>query len=988
MIRDKGAHETELRRRARECFGKMLLDYDNVQILTIDSFLQTLLNGLASILQMNVGYKTELDIQHVIRCAVDDLLTTDMTDKDKEILSGYMQVKLDEEGDWNVKKSLCDLAEEMYNESVQLLEAADKIHFDQTIVQMREAIRRSWEQNEKVAQINRLLFVVDSADLRATNGGAVTAAANNIRQSLSNPKKLKSENRFRGLTDNQLENARKGDWKKLPADAVQAIIQATELVRDCKADYYTMYLSVALSHDMELMASLQRIIQRNLNEANCALLSKTASTLTQALQKGDADFILEKAGIRYKHVLMDEFQDTSQLQWKVIKQLLQDVLAGAGNTLLIVGDIKQSIYRWRNGDWHIMDELTENTDEITPQAGQINEKFTSLARNFRSSAEVVRFNLSLFNHITEHYEQAVENADETEKTLVQRIYNEGFDENHLADFYRSNDKQGGYVCFKAFPSESEEGEKIDVKEAAMKHMFDTMESLLAQGMSPADIMVLVRKGYHAADITSSHSVLDPADYPNLSKVSFVSATSYLLEASQAVQTIIHALKIVVNEKDDIAAQYLHMVSSMPDIIGQIRRRVNPRMPLYEAVNELINLLLADENGQYPGTETAYVNNLLDRTREFVGSYGSHIQTFLDYWDDTLHEKSIPASPVGAIRIMTIHKSKGLQAQTLFVPFCDWLIDESKDSQKIWCRVAPELYDKEEYVPVPFQNEMAITAYQREYEEEHLNQRIDSLNMLYVALTRAEDNLYIYSNYDVHGEPIPKRHVGRYLMNFSESDDIEFGTPVIKQHQKVSNDLKPSNSQTLKPFSFSHVPVSQAQVWANSEQVHFVQSQEGALYTEYGEEAYRRVAKMDEGTLCHEIFANLHKADELDAVLDRFETQGQIKDKAQRENLKALISSAWEGNAQMKDWFTAPWELRLEEAIYHDRELRPDRVMINPNTNEAIVLDYKFGHWENEYLKQVKNYMEALRKIGYNPVRGFLWFARKENGDKLIEVHEK
>ena len=159
-----------------------------------------------------------------------------------------------------------------------------------------------------------------------------------------------------------------------------------------------------------------------------------------------------------------------------------------------------------------------------------------------------------------------------------------------------------------------------------------------------------------------------------------------------------------------------------------------------------------------------------------------------------------------------------------------------------------------------------------------------------------------------------------------------------------------------------------------------------MYTEYGEEAYRRVARMDEGTLCHDIFAHIRKADELDDVLDVFESKGEIQDKEQRERLRNLISAAWQGNAQMKDWFTAPWELRLEEAIYLDeREIRPDRVMINPQTKEAIVLDYKFGHWEDKYLTQVRDYQEALRRIGYSPVRGYLWFAREK---RLVEVKGK
>ena len=972
MLRNNAAADEELERRAAECFKQMLLDYDNVQIMTIDSFLQTLLSGLASVLRMSVGLKTELDQQHVIRRAVEQLLSTDMTEDDRRIISDYMHLRLDEAADWNVESSLCDLANELYNESVQMMEAEGKIHFDSaSIAQLRASVQQKWETHPDIVRLHHLLGQIDHADLRPTNGKAIETAAKNIRLSLADPKKLRKETRFRGLTDPQLASAREGKWKQLSAEVVAAVIEATDIIRRMPSFVYTKILSLELSHDMELMASLQRIIQRNLNEANSALLSKTASTLSNALQTGDADFILEKAGIRYKHVLMDEFQDTSRLQWSVIEQLLRDVLAGAGNTLLIVGDIKQSIYRWRNGDWHIMDGLDQEI--ISGPAGErVNKRFTSLTRNFRSSERVVEFNLSLFRYIMENYANVVENADEDEQKLVKRIYDEGFEDAELDHFYRSDDKRGGYVRFKTFTaSSSEDGEESHVSDIMLKDMFDTMEDLLSKGMDASDMMVLVRKGYQAAQITNAHRELDENLYPHLKAVSFVSATSYLLDASDAVKTIINALR-VVTDNDSIASQYVEIATQKPGIIEDIRARIHKRMPLYEAVNELIRLLLADEDGQYHGSETAYLNSMLDFTRDFVGTYGSDIDEFLKYWDDTLHEKAIPASPVGAIRIMTIHKSKGLQAQTLFVPFCNWKIDESKRSQKIWCRVAEELDEREEYIPIPNKDEITISAYRRESEEEHLNQRIDSLNMLYVALTRAEDNLYISTSCDLDkdGNRKPTDHVGKYIMDFAGGDEYEKGELVIKSPKKQAE---------------NEGEIPYAELWANSSQVRFVQSQEGALYTDYGDEAYRRVARMDEGVLCHEIFANLTKADELDAVLDDFETRGEIASGEQRETLRQLVSSACEGSDEMRDWFTSPWEVRREEPIFVDnKEVRPDRVMINPKTNEAIVLDYKFGHWEDKYIQQVRGYMDALRGMGYRPVRGYLWFARK---NQLREVHE-
>lgn len=938
MLRDAQAPDAILRQRAHACFRAMLLDYDNVRIQTIDSFLQTLLTGLAGVLHMSAGLSTELDIDHVIRLAVDQLLTTDMTAADRTIMEDYMRLKLDQEAHWDVRASLCALAKELYAESVQVLDADNRILFDaQRIAQRRAALETAWQKNEDLIALRELLKTCNPEKYnRNTN-----FAYERLKRSVDSPEQMPAKDRFRGVSE-----------KSCNADEM---LQATELAQKVARSYNTLQLTLRFSRDMELMASLQALIHRNLSEANCALLAQTAGTLSKALRAGDADFILEKAGIRYHHILMDEFQDTSRLQWSVIRQLVQDVLAGSGNTILIVGDIKQSIYRWRNGDWHIMAEL--GADEAH-YSRQINPAFENLTRNFRSSEQVVNFNLSLFRHIIDHY------AYPEEQTLIDAIYDEGFTPETLDRFYQANKKRGGYVRFRAFPKGTKEELAFD--------MFDTMEDLLRRGMSPADMMILVRTKDEAALITDLKTQLAPDTYPLLSAARIVSADSFLLDASEAVKTIIAGLQVVVRD-DAVAEKYIEMTTRRPEAAALIHQRITPKTPLYEAVCELVRILLADEDGQYNGSEIAYVNNLLDRTRDYVTAYGSHIEDFLIYWEDTLHGKAIPASATDAIRILTVHASKGLQSQTLFIPFCMWTKEAGKHPQKIWCEVAPELNAGKDYVPIQDGAEMEQSAYHAEYAAEHLNMRVDNLNMLYVALTRAEDNLYISTAYPVtsKGEMGTCNHVGRYLMDWLETDEYETGTPVVvKKEAKADADAVAEELQ--------------AELWADSSQVRFVQSQEGAMYTDYGDEAYRRVARIDQGLLCHEIFAHLRKADELDAVLDTFQTRGEIKSDEERQELYELISAAWKGSPEMKDWFTSPWVLKLEEAIYIDhRELRPDRVMINPETNEAIVLDYKFGGWEDKYIQQVGEYMEALRRMGYNPVRGYLWFARK---NQLKQVH--
>lgn len=933
MLRDQGAPDEVLCRRAGECFEKMLLDFDNVQIQTIDSFLQTLLSGLAGVLKMSAGLSTELDIDHVIRTAVEQLLTTDMTASDRTIIEDYMRLKLDQESQWDVRESLCGMAKELYNESVQMLDEEGLIVFDgPSIVRRRKAIEEQWKTDKDLAKLKEIL---SRCEPNAEGYNRYTKAAyERLVRSVEAPDKVPAKDRFRGVSE------------KYCCDELMA--QATAIAEPLGRKYNTLSLTIRFSRDMELMSSLQHLIQRNLLEANCALLAKTAGTLSKALRDGDAEFILEKAGIRYHHVLMDEFQDTSRLQWSVIRRLLMDVLAGAGNTLLIVGDIKQSIYRWRNGDWHIMEGLTN--DGLSRSQGElndglINEKFTSLTRNFRSSEEVVRFNLSLFDHIINS------SGDE----LTAKIYGEGYEEGKLAEFYQAK-KKGGYVRFHAIPN----GKPADL---AME-MFEQMEDLLSRGVRAEEMMVLVREKKEAMRVTEMHADLDEAQFPHLRSVKIVSADSFLLEASTDVLLVIAGLKSLTS--GGVEERYIEMMTGRPELLKALKERLNADTPLYEAVSETIAILLTDEKGQYHGSQTAYLNALLDRTRAYVSAYGSNIKEFLKYWDDTMHAKPIPASSTNAIRILTVHASKGLQSQTLFVPFCTWTKEAGRHQPKIWCEADGE----KDFVPIQDGTEMELSNYAPYREEEHLNMRIDNLNMLYVALTRAEDNLFVSTSYPVNkdGKKGACNHVGQYILDFVGGDDWEAGSVIVKSQE---SEVK------------SQEAIEEAELWADSGQVRFVQSQEGAMYTAYGDESYRRTAKMEEGTLCHDIFAHIRKADELDAVLRDFETRGLIASDEQREKLRGLISSAWKGNDEMRDWFTAPWELRLEEAIYIDqRELRPDRVMINPETKEAVVLDYKFGGWEKQYIHQVQEYMEALRRMGYSPVRGYLWFA-KEN--KLVRV---
>ena len=292
------------------------------------------------------------------------------------------------------------------------------------------------------------------------------------------------------------------------------------------------------------------------------------------------------------------------------------------------------------------------------------------------------------------------------------------------------------------------------------------------------------------------------------------------------------------------------------------------------------------------------------------------------------------------------------------------------------------------MPIHYGAQMKQSDYKADFERERHNLRVDNMNLLYVALTRAEDNLYVFTDCDKNGNA--NNSVGQYLLRFAHvsNSDFEAEQPYAERVFGELTIVREKDQKEEGPFAFNQAVRIDSQLWSDGRHVRFVQSKEGQLYTEHGEEAYRLASKMEEGTLCHDIFAHIHTLDELDNVLDVFESRGEIKGAEQREKLKTLISSAWEGNEKVRGWFTDPWELQLENAIFDARkEIRPDRVMIDKAQSKAIVLDYKFGEMRKEHKEQVSKYMQAMRNLGYRHVEGYLWYAKNAPGKQLKEVEE-
>jgi len=1002
-----------LRTRAEECFHAILADYDNMKVVTIDSFLQVLLSGMAHQLGWPAGYAIDLDQEHAISTAVDQLLTTHIEEQPglKEIIISYINRQLADEKSWDVRGKVIDIAQELFKEAVQ--KDADDIVFDPDLI--KQFLNDSnWVKSPAAVEINRLIGTIEAhanVVYEATGGKFYKGMVERAKKIVLGKA---GSGDFKGLSQREQDRLAKPAYRaEVGSEVVEALSGLHEILADDQMQQHYACWKLTTEHleDMQLMSFVKHQIEENQRENNSILLSQTAPILHEALKPGDADFILEKAGIRYKHIMIDEFQDTSSMQWENFLELIKEILAGGGTTL-IVGDIKQSIYRWRNGDWKIMKSL----DTQHPELGHYFEP-KQLAKNFRSRENIVRFALETMQALTRLSQEPTD-----AEHMLHELYEEGYSPEHLTDFYNTK-KNGGLVRYRVYPYKSRGNKQSEVdaerclkhtvaRKAILKDMFEQISHLLEMGESPENIMILIRGRSDVKDIIRTYNEMKLL-YNNLQGHKPVSVDSYQLDASVSVNVIISALRLIA-QGDTMGEKYIQMA------LGESKReelcQLSSTLPLSSLIEEVIKICLM-KNGQFCGTDLAYVNCMKDKVNDFIGSYGSSVNDFLTYWDDSMHANAVPTADMGNIKMMTIHSSKGLESKTLFIPFCSWpMEDDGKKGGKLWCRSRLTLSNGNnmKLVPISNKSDMLLAGYETEYQQEHLNERVDNMNLLYVALTRAGNNLFLYSDlqYDSK-EPGAGDTIGHLLVRsrnmtqpmqtawdeYSCPIDPEEAPdqviPLFIEYQNGTIVIAKSETATEsneKPFSFDTASTIPVTYYSDNQHIEFRQSQESRLYSQTQGKDMAEVDNQGFGNLCHNILSEIATPADMPLVLQRYQNNGLITSNELMQKVKQTINDVWE-NTQMAEWFSDKWTLMRESTIVlperlqqqfeaenenHKKpeELRPDRIMINNEKKQAVVLDYKFGvQIKAAYYTQVKQYMTLMQELGYTNVTGYIWAAQ-------------
>ena len=1005
--------ESQIRKNAEAALRLLIHNYNYFHVQTIDTFFQSVLRNLARELDLTANLRIGLNDYQVEQQAVDELIES-LEDTDKLLfwIMEYIKENIADDKGWNVIGQIKSFGEHIFRDYYK--ENADKLSermaedgfFEGFKEKMKNIKKKAKEQFDEIAA--SFFDALEEGGYSADDLSGKTRGIWSYFNKIKNGKY--SDDDLLNLTftkcmespDNWVKKAdvkNHTDLYQQVSSVLYPILQFSEQHRPTLVKMYkSADLTVKHLNQLRLLGSIDKKVRTMNQEANRFLLSDTQTLLHSLIQDSDSPFIFEKIGTQLNHVMIDEFQDTSTIQWKNFKVLLEETMSreDAGN--LIVGDVKQSIYRWRSGDWRLLNNI--ESEFINPKK-QLD--IETLDTNYRSDRNVIDFNNAFF---VEAAKQEYENLKEAMPEEAQQLLNAYAD---VEQKVPANKRAQGYVEIKLLKTQEDE-EAADEStgngkgERMMQLCLETVDKLVARGVPTNKIAILVR---------NNQTIQDIAEYfMNHSDYEMVSDEAFRLDASQAVQTLVTALHYLMHPNDDIARatllKYALTYLDSEELVTQLtsNRQEYLEIPLLDLTERLFTEFRLGEVEDMKA-QSAYVCAFYDKLNAFLADNSSDIEAFLQEWDANLHGKSIHCDGTDGIRLLTIHKSKGLEYDHVIMPYCDWQLEKSNT---IWCTPQEEPYNELPLVPVDFSaGQMKQSIYEPDYHHEHLQNMVDNLNLLYVAFTRAGHNLYVFGkratqNYrssiielslDQVAEKLKKAQefisplaedqevpVEIYgLGTDSKTSDIVFtyGEPYIPK-QKVVMEMKLNSNVFTLPSE-----MMETEIIVSSKMPEFKQSNKSRDLIVGDEEEEQQKYYIKMGTVLHSLFSTIRTHDDIDGALKQLELDGVLYDEnISKEKVREMIRKRLESD-KVSDWFSDRWEIFNECSIISMNKgkmevHRPDRVM--KDENETIVVDFKFGKPRQEYHDQVKGYMDLLSGMGHPNVKGYLWYVYP---NKIVEV---
>ena len=966
----------------------LLHNYSQFRVETIDSFFQSVLRNLARELELTANLHVGLNDAQVEEQAVDQMIDSlQRTDKMLSWVLGYIMDSIGEDRSWNVIGQIKTFGKTIFRdcykqESRKLNMVIGQEGFIDDYAHTLQAVR---------AQAKRQMTAIADTFFNTIDGEGLTTDdfAGKSRGVCSIFIKMRRGEMDEGIVTKTVAEAvdNPAAWYAKSSSHRELIHTLAdgplgELLRqalDERPRQWKMYKSADLTlrhlSQLRLLNSIERRVRQMNEEANRFLLSDTQQLLHDIIDGSDSPFIFEKTGTQLEHIMIDEFQDTSTVQWQNFKVLLHEVLSHKEGSALIVGDVKQSIYRWRSGDWRLLAGITEEFAQDGGSGGQQRVEVRQLDTNYRSAPRVVRFNNTFF-------------AEAARQEGVQAY-------GDVEQKWPAGAKEtAGTVEVCLFPPD-------DYVQTTLDAVAQRIERLLADGAHPTDIAVLVRNNAHIP-ILANHLL------QALPGVEVVSDEAFRLDASPAVQLIIAALRHIANRNDSISRAFLAK-SAAGSIDGQLPEDYEAcidelsRMPLYDLTEQIYAIFNSRATHQ---EHSAYLCAFFDHVAEYVSDSNVGIDDFLRHWDDTLCSATIQSPEMNGVRIISIHKSKGLEFPHVIIPFCDWRLEHS---DILWCRPQESPFSRLPLAPVDYSAKgMRGTIYERDYDEERQQTLVDNLNLLYVAFTRASQHLHVFGRRGAAAtrsalieQVLPQLSLEGATLRGVEDEKATLhfkygslqrthngGETLARRHntEETTQERGDGKGETApagdNPFLRKSEPVA-VEIGVHRQKVFLGQSNRSARFAA-GDDGAENEGYVQLGSVLHEVLANIRTTDDIDRALTALQQEGVIYDRdITPQRLQQLIRRRV-GDARVAEWFSDRWTLYNECSILlPDGETRrPDRVMTDGR--ETIVVDFKFGNERDEYHDQVREYISLLKEMGMPGVKGCLWFVYS---NKIVEVRE-
>jgi len=930
-------------KQASKALRLILNDFSYFNISTIDSFFQNLLRNFIRELNLRFDFTVELDTEQTKEAVYSQLIQQMAENKMlRKWITGMMYQNLENNKNWNLKSDILNITSEVFKEFFQ--QQKENISFTPgELLKKKEELDKyeDLKLTELLQHASEFDNLMISYGLDYGDFYYGTKGVGGFFNKLSEIEATKIIPELNSYSTKTLEE--KKWFTKIPAGITDEVINQFDVIFHAAVEDINKFGKILNGviavnknfYEQGILTFIYSIFKVYAAENNLFFLPQTGLLISKIIGDNPQPIIYEKIGNYFNQMMIDEFQDTSDIQYQNFKPLINEIVSSEENSALVVGDVKQSIYRWRNTNWNLLKESIQKDfkDYFTQE---------NLQKNYRSAKTIVDFNNKFFQFSANLHDKT------SGTTLFSDIYPTNPD-----DFQIDTKKHQGFISVEGLP-------QINFTEEASKKTIAFIKVLQDKGYQARDIALLVRKNNEATTL-ANFLIKAQTDNDTEGKsynFKFISNEALLLTTSPLVNLLIDVLRYLTVQENELLLTQIkkYWVSLTKDEKSQ-----SPYLWLYDkdihnsildkidycksqreksSLFELNQIIISTFELDTHINQIAFLKGTMDKIFDFEIKNGNQPYEFIKWWDQNSSKfKVFFSQEQDAIQIYTIHKAKGLQFPVVIFPFANWMI---KKENKLWVKSdLPPFNGK--YYHVRNNKALQNSIFEKDAHGEELNTFVDNLNLLYVTFTRPETVLKVFFNTETNTN-FTSKWIMSFVEAYGENNIFEKGAlnrSLPKDHKEIVNAYKITKSEAIQKKNTNLI----SSRLASSPSID---------------------SKQMQGEIIHNILQQVYTKTDIERVLRQ-------QNFLSPENTKIIRNFFDVGfkNDLFLDWFSEKWTVYNEYNLINDtgKIIRPDRLLVKDN--QAIIIDFKTGEAHPHYHEQVKAYTTTIKQLGFEIVNGYL-----------------